>query len=111
MKAEKTILNEEQVENLLWKISQKEARQRKALTIPDVIRMAAKVGYKQAREEMNLRTASLADLLLAKRKEGIQEAVEWIKDYGLNEYYWKDELGICIPDKLWQAQLKKWGIE
>ena len=39
-----------------------------------------KAGYKQAREEMNLQTMSLAELLLTQRQEGRKEVVEWIEN-------------------------------
>lgn len=42
---------------------------------------ARKAGQEQAREEMNLQTTSLADMLLAQRKAGMEEErAHWVKE-------------------------------
>lgn len=94
-----------------------------------------KAGYKQAREEMNLQSTSLADLCLEHRKAG-QESVreEWndAMDLGLKEaykagirevvdYFFYDagivrlmgcrtmnEAKAHLPN--WHAKLKEWGV-
>ena len=65
-----------------------------------------KMGYKQARKEMNLQSTSLADLCLENRKAGIQEVVRWIQET-------EAETAISCSDVLWAdwlAKLKEWGI-
>lgn len=57
------------------------------------------------------KTGWLQEILLAQKKAGIKEVVEWIAS--VSEYY---QCGACdydrhIRDKLWQSKLKEWGLE
>ena len=68
-------------------------------------KISFKVGYKQAREEMNLQTMSLAELLLTQRQEGRKEVVEWLQTHP----YYKRMFGESPFE--WQVQKKEWGIK
>ena len=63
-----------------------------------IYRAGEKAGYDKAREEMNLQTVSLAELLLNKRQEGIREVMKFTAE----------EMG--VDWSLEKAQLKKWGL-
>jgi len=87
--------------------------------VPEDFRIVFKAGYKQAREEMNLQTMSLADMLLTQRQEGRQEMVEWIPQLiqGIKDAMWKDDWGVkgvlyedmldSLVRKLVKAKLKE----
>ena len=97
-----------------------------------------KAGYKQAGEEMNLQSTSLADLCLEHRKAGYEQSVldndNWARqDYGYQlgvrevvEYLDKHKGAMVrlvsnggetikttfeINSSEWQAKLKEWGLK
>ena len=76
--------------------------------------LSFKAGYEQAREEMNLRSTSLADLCLEHRKGGMKEVVEWLEENswdGSLQHFGSGNYRVqCIPPDDWLAKLKEWGI-
>ena len=65
--------------------------------------IAERQGFERARDEMNLQTMSLAELLSDRRREGRKDVVGWIEGERLNQ-------NPSVWYSRWQAKLKEWGL-